>query len=115
MKVKLYGKFVKRACKLLRISREQLFAREFSGCVLMQYKFNCETKKLDRDISRLEVLQHRCPLSQMWRACDGHTAWLFKHWRHSHWKPYVQTKIDLGFKEDEVLASICQEARSTSA
>lgn len=113
MKTKLYKKFIRRACKLLRISREQLFAREFSGCVLMQYKFNCETKKLDRDISRLEVLQHKCPLSQMWRACDGHTAWLFKHWKHSKHKYEIKMRLALGQELSDVLSDIASRRKRT--
>ena len=116
MEVKLYRKFVKQACKVLRVSRKQLFSRDFNDdCVLKCCKFNCTTKKLEDDPTRLVVLNPTKPLSALWKACDGHSRWVFKYWRHSHWKPYVQTKIDLGFKEDEVLASICQEARSVSA
>ena len=108
MKTKLYKKFIKRACKLLKISKKQLFNREFKSCVLLCCKFNATTKKLDTDLSRLVVLEHKHPLSQLWDACDGHTAWLFKYWRYSHWKPYIQTKIDLGMKEHDAIVDVVQ-------
>lgn len=109
MKTKLYKKFIKRVCKLLKISKKQLFNRDFTPRVLKCYTFNRETKKLDFDPFHLIVLEHKRPLSQLWVACDGHCAWLFKHWKHSHWREYIQTRIDLGEEEDHVVADVCRQ------
>ena len=62
MKTKLYKKFIKRVCKLLKISKKQLFKRDFVPRVLKCYTFNCETKKLDFDPFHLIVLDHTHPL-----------------------------------------------------
>lgn len=79
MKTKLYKRFIKRVCKLLKISKKQLFKRDFKPRVLQCCTFNCETKKLDYDPLRVVVLERKHPLSQFWDACDGHCAWLFKY------------------------------------
>lgn len=108
MKTKLYKKFIKRVCKLLKISKKQLFNRNFAPVMMQQCVFNLTTKNIDVDFSQLIVLEHHHPLAQLWDACDGHHAWLCKYWRYSHWKPYIQTKIDLGMEEDDAIASIFQ-------
>ena len=106
MKTKLYKKFVNSVCKDLGISRKQLFSRDFNDFVLPCYKFNLKTYKIEKDCGRLIVLSIKHPLSQIWDAVDMHTRWFIKHWRNSHWKPYVQMRLDLGEKLNDILTSI---------
>ena len=112
MKTRLYRKFVKLVCKDLGITRKQLFSRYFIDCVFPCYKFNLKTRVIERDGSHLIVLSTKHPLSQVWDAVDMHTRWFIKYWRNSHWKPYVQTKIDLGCKEEDVVLEVLKRNSS---
>ena len=106
MKIKLYKKFVKLVCKDLGMSRKQLFSRDFNDSILPCYKFNIKTHKIEKDACHLIVLSTKCPLSQIWNACGAYIAWLLKYWRFSHWKPYIQTKIDLGENEKDAVIDV---------
>ena len=108
MKTKLYKRFVKYVCKDLGISKKQLFARDFNECVFPCYKLNLNTNKIEKDVNRLIILSHKHPLSQIWDAVDMHNRWLVKHWRFSHWKPYIQTNIDLGKNEKDAIIDVIQ-------
>ena len=106
MKVKLYKKFVSWACDVLKISRTQLFNREYRNCVILCYKYSIYAKKSYRDSSILCLLTRHHPLSQLWKALDFKTEWLVAYWKHSHWKPFIQVKLDLGEDLYEILASV---------
>ena len=106
MKTKLYKKFVKLLCKDLGITRKQLFSRDFNDCVFPCYTVNLKTRMIEKDSSRLTVLTTKHPLSQAWDALDMHARWFIKYWRNSHWKPYIQTKIDLGYKEEDAVLEV---------
>ena len=112
MKTKLYRKFVKLVCKDLGISRKQLFSRDFNDSMFPCYKFNLKTYKIEKDDNRLIVLSTKYPLSQVWDAGDMHTRWFIKYWRNSHWKSYVQTKIDFGRKEEDVVLEVLKRNSS---
>ena len=106
MKTKLYKKFVKLLCKGLRITRKQLFSRDFDDRVFPCYMFNFKTRMIKKDGNHLIILSTKHPLSQAWDAFDMHTKWFIKYWRNSHWKPYIQTKIDLGYKEEDAVLEV---------
>lgn len=108
MKTKLYKKFVKLLCKDLRITRKQLFSRDFNECecVFPCYTFNFKTRMIVKVEEKLIVLSTKHPLSQAWDALDMHSRWFIKYWRNSHWKPYIQTKIDLGYKEEDAVLEV---------
>lgn len=108
MKIKLYKRFVKIVCKSLGISKKQLFARDYNECVCYCYEFDIKTETLTRDLNRLIVISYKHPLSQLWDAYCFHKKWLLKHWRFSHWKPYIQTKIDLGENEKDAIIDVIQ-------
>ena len=112
MKTRLYRKFVKLVCKDLGITRKQLFSRYFIACVFPCYKLNLKTRVIEKDDSRLIVLSTKHPLSQVWDAVDMHTRWFIKYWCNSHWKPYIQTKIDLGCKEEDVVLEVLKRNSS---
>ena len=101
MKTKLYKKFVKLLCKDLGITRKQLFSRDFNDRVFPCYTFNFETRMIAEVGGKMIVFSTKHPLSQAWDALDMHSRWFIKYWRNSHWKSYIQTKIDLGYKEEE--------------
>lgn len=113
MKTKLYKKFIKKVCKLLNVSKKQLFSRDFTARVLRCCTFNYETKELDSDPSHLIVLVHKHPLSQIWDACDGHSAWLFEHWKHSKHKYEIKMRLALGQKLSDVLRDIASRRKLT--
>ena len=106
MKTKLYKKFVKLLCKGLRITRKQLFSRDFNECVLPCYMFDFKTRMIKKYVNHLIVLSTKHPLSQAWNALAMHARWFIKYWRNSHWKPYIQTKIDLGYKEEDAVLEV---------
>ena len=106
MKVKLYKKFVSRACDILKMSRTQLFNRKYRDCVIPCYKYGIYAKKLYKDSSILYLLTNHHPLSQVWKALDFKTKWLVAYWKHSHWKHFIQVKLDLGEDLYEILAGI---------
>ena len=108
MKTKLYKKFLKLVCKSLKISKKMLFARDFNEFIIAHYQFNVIKRKLEIDDSALSILNVKHPLSHMYKTFDFHTKWLLKYWRHSHWKPYVQMKIDLGIREEDAVLDILQ-------
>ena len=113
MKTKLYKKFVKLLCKGLRITRKQLFSRDFNECVFPCYTFNFKTRMIVKVREKLIVLSTKHPLSQAWDALDMHSRWFIKYWRNSHWKSYIQTKIDLGYKEEDVVLEVLKRNSST--
>lgn len=106
MKTGLYKKYVKYVCERLDLSKKRLFSRDFPECMLRIYKFDFGTKELVADNDRLVMLSHRAPLSQIYSEWRVRERWFIKHWRHSHWKPYVQTKIDLGHKEEDAVLEV---------
>ena len=112
MKTKLYKKFVKLVCKDIGISRKQLFSRDFNDFLFPCYKFNLKISKIEKDYSRMIVVSTKHPLSQLWDAVDMHTRWFVKYWRNSHWKPYVQTKIDFGYKEEDAVLEVLKRNSS---
>lgn len=107
MKTRLYRKFVKLVCKSLGISKKQFFARDYK-CICHCYAFDIKTEIFKLDLNRLIVLSYRNPLSQLWDAYCFHKKWLLKYWRFSHWKPYIQTKIDLGENKKDAIIDIIQ-------
>ena len=111
MKVKLYRKFVRFVCKSLKISKQQLFSRDFSEKILYVYGFNLATKSVARDYSKLNILHHRNPLSQIWNAFCFHERWLFKYWKYCHLKYFIQMKIDLGLKEDDIIVDLLKKMK----
>ena len=111
MKAKLYRKFVKAVCADFKIIREQLFSRNYMSCVMQPRKYDLHTHSLVDDTSELMVLTHRHPLSQVWECYDFHTRWLVKYWKHSHWKPYIQMKLDLGFTLEDILTDILHKKK----
>ena len=113
MKTTLYKKFVKLICKDIGISRKQLFSRDFNDFVFPCFKFNSQTCKIEKDYSRVIVVSTEHPLSQLWDAIDMHTIWFIKYWRNSHWRPYIQTMIDLGHKEEDVVLEVLKKKSST--
>ena len=112
MKIRLYRKFVKLVCKDLGITRKQLFSRDFNDRVFPCYMLNFKTHMIVEVKGKLIVLSTKHPLSQVWDAVDMHTRWFIKYWRNSHWKPYVQTKIDLGCKEEDVVLEVLKRNSS---
>lgn len=114
LKTSLYRKFVKAACRDLEVSRKQLFAREFRECVFPVYRMtDFQTRKIERDASRLVVLQKRTPLSQMYDAVDMHRRWVSKHWRKlSRHRAFIQVNVDLGMPEHKAVEAYFEaEAR----
>ena len=112
MKTKLYKKFVKLLCKDLGITRKQLFSRDFNDCVFPRYTFNFKTRMIVRVREKLIVLSTKHPLSQAWDTLAMHARWFIKYWRNSHWKSYIQTKIDLGYKEEDVVLEVLKRNSS---
>ena len=112
MKTKLYKKFVKLLCKDLGITRKQLFSRNFNDSVFPCYTFNFKTRMIVKVGEKLIVLSTKRPLSQAWDALDMHSRWFIKYWRNSHWKSYIQTKIDLGYKEEDVVLEVLKRNSS---
>ena len=106
MKTKLYKKYLKLVCASLGISKKQLFAKDFKECVIHCYKYNIAARDIERDKYHLMILDAEHPLSQMWDAFDMHVRWFLKYWRHSHWKPFIQMKMDLGIPEDNAVLDI---------
>lgn len=113
MKTKLYKKFVKLVCKILGISRKQLFSREFHNYVVQCSKFELITKKIVEDPMALHIIRNIHPLYDAWQAWDFHVAWFFKYWQYSNWKAYVQIQLDLGIKEDDILIDILTNKRKS--
>ena len=113
MKTKLYKKFVKLLCKDLGITRKQLFSRDFNDRVLPCYTFNFETRMIAEVGGKMIVFSTKHPLSQAWDALDMHARWFIKYWRNSHWKSYIQTKIDLGYKEEDIVLEVLKRNSST--
>ena len=114
MKTKLYRKFVKVACQDLKVSRKQLFAREFKSCVFPVYRMtDFQTRKIERDTSRLIVLLKRNPLSQIYDAVDMHRRWVSRHWRKlSRHRAFIQVNVDLGMPEHKAVEAYFEaEAR----
>lgn len=95
MKTKLYHKFVKIFCNSYKISRQQLFSRNFDECIMFPHTLNISTGNLIKDDSRLMVLDRRKPLSMTWQCYDFHTRWLIKYWKHSHHKHEIKIRLDL--------------------
>ena len=93
-------------CKSMNISRHQLFSRKIKQTILHIYHFDIFTEKHELDNYKLSILQLRNPLSQMWECHDVGTWWLFRYWKHSHWRDYIQLKLDLGLKLKNILAEI---------
>jgi len=112
MKAKLYRKFVKLVCADFKITREQLFSRHYGPCVMQPHKYDLHTHSLVVDTSWMMVLTYQHPLSQVWECYDFHTRWLAKYWKYSHWKPYIQMKLDLGFRLEDVLQEIVSKHKS---
>lgn len=114
MKVKLYKKFVSFVCKALKVTRKQLFSREYENCVLPNYTFNFRNTKGRKHFvksSSLSLLTHLHPLSQIWKAYDYKTSWLLKYWKHSHWKHVIRVKLDLGEDLYEVIANVLNNSK----
>lgn len=106
MKTKLYRRFVKKVIAALGITRKQLFSRDFKSCIMSPHVFDVMTHKLTKDTSSLIVLGHKHPLSQIWKSYDFHPRWLLKYWKHSRHKAYVQMKLDLGYKLEEIILDV---------
>lgn len=102
MKIKLYKKFIKLICKQFKISKKQLFSKDFKEYIIPYYKYNFSTKLLEQDSNKFYVLSYRQPLSQIWKALDFHTRWLIKYWKYSHWKAYIQIKLDVNDEMNEI-------------
>ena len=100
MKTKLYKKFVTLVCDDFKISRKQLFSRDFDERLIQCYAFNLNDKKLKK-CDTLTIVLHKHPLSQIWNALCFHERWLFKYWKHSRWKSLIQIKLDIGQKHYE--------------
>ena len=116
MKTRLYRKFVKSACRDLGVSRKRLFARDFRECVFPVYRMtDFRTRKIERDASRLVVLQRRSPLSQMYDAVDMHRRWVSRHWKKlSRHRAFIQVNVDLGMPEHKAVEAYFEaEARKT--
>ena len=97
MKVKLYKKFVSRACDILKMSRIQLFNREYRNHVIPCCRYG---------IYALCLITNHHSLSQLWKALDLKIQWLVAYWKHSHWKHFIQVKLDLGEDLYEILAGV---------
>ena len=113
MKTKLYKKFVKLLCKDLGVTRKQLFSRDFNDRVFPCYTLNFETRVIVEVGGKMIVFSTKHPLSQAWDALDMHSRWFIKYWRNSHWKSYIQTKIDLGYKEEDIVLEVLKRNSST--
>ena len=109
MKTRLYRRIVKKVCKLLKISRQQLFSRDFNEYVLICHKYNMQTKELEGNDNRLLIFSRQCPLSQVWKSGDYTKRFLLKYWQHSHWKQFINMRLDLGEKLDSILKSIIEK------
>ena len=112
MKTRLYRKFVKLLCKDLGITRKQLFSRDFNDCVFPCYTFNFETRMFVEVGGKMIVLSTKHPLFQAWNALDMHTRWFIKYWHNSHWKSYVQIKIDIGQREEDAVLEVLKRNSS---
>ena len=106
VKVKLYKKFVSRVCKNFGITRKQLFSREYKDCVIPHYIYDMRARKSSRDSNSLSLLTRKCPLSQVWKALDFKPRWLLSYWKHSHWRDYIQVRLDLGEDFDDILVDV---------
>ena len=112
MKTKLYKKYVKQVCKNLKHSRKQLFSKDYlRPFVVYVHKLDFVTKKFVKDKDMLEVICKPKILSSLWNTLDIRTAYLLAHWKHSHWKPYVQMHLDLGEKLEDVVEGIVKARR----
>lgn len=106
MKVKLYRRFVSSVCKLLRMSRKQLFNRLYVACILGNYAYDIHCKKLIKDINKISLLSHKCPLSQIWKYYDLRSVYFVSYWKHSHWRHFIQIRLDLGEKLDDIFVDV---------
>jgi len=111
MKIKLYKKLVKIACKLANVTKSQLFSGSYGPFVLYRYIYNFAKRTLDRNDSLVIVkggnkAEGKLLLSAVWNDTNLSTKWLMKYWKHSRWKPYVQMHLDLGEKLEDVVESI---------
>lgn len=113
MKTGLYRKFVKAVCRDLEVSRKRLFARDFGECAFPVYRMtDFRTRKIERDTSRLVVVQKRTPLSQIYDAADMHRRLVSKCWRKlSRHRAFIQVSVDLGMPEHKA-AEACFEAEA---
>lgn len=106
MKVKLYRRFVSRVCKLLGLSRKQIFNRLYDECLLYNYAYDMHCKKLIKDNNKISLLSRKCPLSKIWKCRDLRLVYLVSYWKHSHWRYFIQVRLDLGEKLDDILVDI---------
>lgn len=112
MKTKLYKKFVKAACHDLRISRKQLFSRDFASFVFATYTYDFKKMKYDRDSALIVVEKHH-PLSQLWHGLDCGKRALAKHWKHSKHKYEIKMRLALGQELSDVLSDIASRRKRT--
>lgn len=101
MKTGLYRKFAKAACRDLEVSRKRLFARDFGECAFPACRMtDFRTRKIERDTSRLVVVQKRTPLSRTYDAVDMRRRRVSKRWRKlSRHRAFIQAGVDLGMPE----------------
>lgn len=113
MKVKLYKKLIKRICRSMHISRKQLFSRDFSPMMLFKYKYSLERHKWQRDRSCLVVIDSKSHvLNEIWEYSDLDFEYTRKHWKHSHWRLFVQVNLDLGYSIEDIVDKIVNFKRN---
>ena len=115
MKTRLYKKLVKFACRLANVTKSQLFSGRYRPFMLYTYTYNFAKRKMNRNDSLVIVSDNKAYgkplLFAVWNDTDFSTKWLMKYWKHSHWKPYVQMRLDLGEKLEDVVEGIVKARR----
>ena len=112
MKTRLYKKLVKFACRLVNVTKSQLFHGRYGSFVLYTYRYNFAKRKMDRNDSLVIVGDNKAYgkplLSAVWNDIDLSTKWLMKYWKHSRWKSYVQMRLDFGEKLEDVIKDVAK-------
>ena len=112
MKIKLYKKLVKVACKLANVTKSQLFSGSYGPFVLYRYTYNFAKQKIDKNDDNILVIVSdnkaygKLLLSAVWNDTDLSTKWLMKYWKHSHWKSYIRIQLDLGMALEDIVKDI---------
>ena len=116
MKIKLYKKLVKVACKLVNVTKSQLFSGSYGPFVLYRYTYNFAKRTMDRNDSLVVVkggnkAEGKLLLSTVWNDTDLSTKWLMKYWKHSHWKSYIRIQLDFGRTLEDIVKDIVKTRR----
>lgn len=80
---------------------------------MFKYKYSLERHKWQRDSSCLIVIDTKSHvLNQIWENYDLDFEYTLKHWKHSHWRSFVQINLDLGYSIEDIVDKIVNFKRN---